>query len=297
MNRKKILLISLIVVTLFLVFNSSFSKYVSNLVNNLILESKHFYFESSILKDNNKTYSVSNWDGVNAYNLDIDVSSKKDEFKKTDVDVEYDIDIECPSSVICSLSKTNSIIYSSSNTDSYIVTVTPIDNFYAGDSVIVKTSVTSTSPYSKTLSATYIIGVENYGFAYNISDEIGSKFLTLNLTNSKPYYEVKQAFDSYQIGDHISLDVYNNLSDIEKSNCVSINVTISFDPNNVLLDLTNNNYINKISETTTNIDGYTYVNGINIDVGANQSEKIIFFKNNINADYSNSNIINVQVNS
>ena len=40
--------------------------------------------------------------------------------------------------------------------------------------------------------------------------------MVLNLTNSVTYYEVSEAFGSYQVGDQISIDDYSKLSDLIK---------------------------------------------------------------------------------
>ena len=42
-----------------------------------ILETKNFYFNSSILNIRGKNYSIMNWDGVNAYTLTIDLNNYK----------------------------------------------------------------------------------------------------------------------------------------------------------------------------------------------------------------------------
>lgn len=287
-KRLKILLILLIIIVVIVIFfNTSLGRYVYNSIGNHILESQNFYFNSTVLKANDETYSISNWDGVNTFSLNIDVNNKKNELISTTVDISYDIDYVCPETVICSISKESGVIYADSKTDSYILNVTPIINFDESDEVVVKTSATSTFPYKKTLSATYIIGVENYGFSYTKTDSVGSKYMVLELTNSKPYYEVKEAFASYNVGDYISLDDYNNLNNLDKAKCVSVRVKITFEPYTLLLDMTDNAYINSISSTTRNLNGYYYVDSFIFDLSANSSEKIIFYKNDVSKDYSN----------
>lgn len=293
--KKIIISIICIILLCLLLFNSSLGRYIYNAINNYILNSKEFYFESSVLADDTPVYSIVNWDGVNSYTLNIDVNGKKNELVSTSVDIEYDIDIECPSSVICSLSKETGVIYAEKKTDSYTITVTPVDNFYEGDTVTISTSATSKYPYTKKISAKYIIGVENYGFSYNVIDSIGSKIMTLDLTNAKPYYVVKEAFDDYEIGDQISLSDYNSLADENKSKCISTQVTITFDPNVILLDVTSKAYLNRVAATTTTINDYSYVNSITLNIDASSNEEIIFYKNDISKDYSNSDIVEVVV--
>lgn len=296
MKNKVLITVLTITLLVILLFNSSVGRYIYNAINDYILSSKNFYFSSSILSNDGEIYSIVNWDGVNPYVLNIDVNGKKNELVSTNSDIEYDIFVDCPSTVICSLDKTSGIIYSEKKVDSYIITVTPVENFYGGDSVSITTKAVSTYPYSKELSATYNIGVENYGFSYEIVDSEGSKYLTLDLTNSKPYYEVIEPFGDYAIGDLVSIEDYNSLDDLNKNKCRSIQTTITFDPNEILLDLTGEPYLNSVESTTTTINDSLYVNGITLNVGANTNKKIIFYKNDITKNYTNSSIISVVVN-
>ena len=129
-----------------------------------------------------------------------------------------------------------------------------------------------------------------------MTDASGEKYLTLELTNSRPYYEVEQAFQSYQVGDIISLDTYQNLSDTEKSYCVSARVSISFDPNQILLDMTDPTYLaNKDTQTLTTINSYQYVTGFTFEMDATSNTKIIFYKPNIADNYNGSTSV-IQVN-
>lgn len=283
--------------TIFLISQTSFARYVYKAINNYILESQHFYFNSSILKENNPTYSISDWDGVNPYTMTIDVNNKKNELVSTASDIKYQIEVSCPSTVICNVSKTEGIIYENVKTDSYVLTVIPINSFEAGDQVTVTTKVTSTYPYTKSLQATYLVGVQNYGFSYQITDAPGEKYLTLELTNSRPYYEVEEPFQNYKVGDIISLETYKSLSNQEKSYCVSARVTISYNPNQILLDMTDPTYLkNKDSQTLTTINGYEYVTGFTFEMEATSNTKIIFYKPNISDNYNgNTSVIQVKL--
>ncbi len=279
-----------------LISQTSLARYIYQAVNNYILESQHFYFNSSVLKEDNPTYSIADWDGVNPYTLTIDVNSKKNELVSTASDITYNIEVSCPSSVICNVDKTEGIIYENVKTDSYVLTVIPINSFEAGDQVTVTTKATSTYPYTKSIEATYLVGVQNYGFSYQVTDASGEKYLTLELTNSRPYYEVEQAFQSYQVGDIISLDTYQSLSDTEKAYCISARVSISFDPNQILLDMTDPTYLaNKDTQTLTTINSYQYVTGFTFEMDATSNTKIIFYKPNIADNYNGSTSV-IQVN-
>lgn len=278
----------------FIIYRTSFGRYISNSFNNYILESQNFYFNSTILATSDPTYSITNWDGTNEYSVTIDVNSKKNEFISTNYDIAYNVSVECPDTVICSVSKQSGVINKLDKTDSYVVTMNPIGSFSEGESVVFYTSATSVAPYTKKIGAYYSVGVEDYGFSYGIIDSAGSKVLTLELTNSKPYYEVKTAFGEYNVGDQISLEDYQNLTDLEKTNCVSIRVRVSFNPEEILLDLNGKAYAKRISMQTTTLNNYTYVEQIDFYMDANSNEIITFYKVNPSLDYTNSTLINVE---
>ena len=210
--------------------------------------------------------------------------------------------MECSSDVICTLNKDSGVIRPEDGTDTYQITVTPQRNFYEGDSVVVKTSVTSSAPYRKSMSATYTIEVLNSDFSYNIKDSAGAKYMTINFINSIAYYEVSEAFGSYSVGDHISLADYGELSASDKDKCFSAIVTVEYDPHDLLVDMTNDLYIHRLSSNyeTEEINNYTYVKKFSFKVNPSSSSSIIFYKDDMSQDYTypvvnNNSIINVTV--
>lgn len=302
-KHRTVSIIVLCVLVVILFISVAFGRYIKNIINDYILETKGFYFNSSILSTNGKNYLINNWDGVNSYTLTVDLNNHKNDERYTNTDIVYDINVNCPSSVVCTLSKNNGILHPTDTTDNYQVIVTPQQNFYEGDTVAVTTSVTSSSPYVKTMSATYTIGVEKSDFSYDISDSVGSKFITLNLTNSISYYEVSEAFGDYAVGSQISLDDYNNLTESEKNHCFSAIITVEYDPNLLLVDMTNDLYLNKLSTNyeEIQIDGYQYVKKFSFKVNASSNNSIIFYKMDVNQNYTypivnDSSIVTVSVN-
>lgn len=286
-EHKKASIIVLCVLVFGLIASFTFARYIYNVVYDYILETKGFYFNSSILSVNNKTYRINNWDGVNNYPLTIDLNNRKNSLIKTDVDIAYDIRVECSSNVSCTLNKESGIVDIGDGVDSYTITVDPIVEFDENDVATVRTYATSTSPYKQTISATYIIGVVKKMFTYDIKDAPNEIFCTLNLTNSIAYYRVEEAFNGHRVGDVIDLDEYNSLSDANKDKCYSAKITVTFDPNKLYLDMTANAYLNRIgSVTTTRINNYNYVSSFTFKVGATTSEKIIFYKANRTLDYT-----------
>lgn len=286
--KKTFILVLILCLTTIVFIQSSLARYIYNGIHNFILESQGFYFNSSILNINNPKYQIYNWDGVNSYSLNIDVNSKKNDSIWTLADIDYNIAVSCPENINCSVTKNYGIIYESDKMDSFVVTVTPTKQVEKGESIEVKISATSKSPYKKELSATYIIGVETAKFSYSIEDSVGSKYLVLKLKNSVSFYEVINQFSNYNVGDIISLDDYNNLTEEEKKNCFSAKVSLTYDSNDIYLDMTDKTYLNKIegSVKTKQFNNYTYISGHSFYVGANSNTEILFYKKDINKDYT-----------
>ena len=300
-EHRLVSIIVLTVATLFLLV-TVFGKYIRNIINNYLLETKAFYFNSTVLSINGKNYSIVNWDGVNSYPLTIDLNNRKNDLRHTMVDITYDITYNCPNTVVCTLSKTNGVIHPNDETDNYILTITPVQNFHEGDTVVVSTYVESTSPYRKILFATYTIGVQSSDFSYSISDSVNAKFLTLNLVNAVPFYQASEDFGNYREGDHISLEEYSNLLTTDRNKCYSAIVTLQFNPNTLLLDMTNTLYLHRLSTNyqETTIGGYQYVSRFSFKVNASSSNEIIFYKTDLTQNYTypivnNSSIVTVSV--
>lgn len=300
-NRKKSIFLLVFLIVSLLV-GITFGKYVLSSLREFLLETKAFYFRSSILNVNGKSYSINNWDGVNAYKLMVDVTNRRGPEKVTKSDISYEISVICSDSVTCEVSKNKGVIYQDEESDSYQITVTPKKNFYSGDTAVVRTSVTSTFPYKKTMSATYNIGVEKSKFSYEIEDSVNSKYLTLNMTNSITYYEVSEAFGEYKVGSQISLDDYAKLSDAEKKKCFSAIVILTFDPHLLFVDMTDRVYLERFSDNyqTREVNGFNYVSKFSFAINASSSKSIKFYKDDISKDYTypivnDSSIIDVSV--
>lgn len=280
------ILVALFIVTLTLV--TTFGRYAYNMYQNYILESQGFYFNSSVMSMNGSNHSINNWDGVNAYPLVIDLNNKKNDLLWTKSDITYEATVECSANIRCVLNKTEGIVRSSAQFDSYTITIYPVGNFTENQTAQVKTKAKSTYPYVKELSTTYNIGIETSNFSYKITDSVGSKYLVLELTNAFTYYKVETAFTGHNVGDNISVEEYNSLTSAQKANCISARVTLSFNPNDVLLDMTDSTYKNKLtnSETTTTINNYQYVTGFQFKMEASSNTKIIFYKTDSTKDYT-----------
>ena len=76
------------------------------------------------------------------------------------------------------------------------------------------------------------------------------------------------------------------MSDEDKSKCALPLITLTFDPTVVILDMTNTAYLNAESYTTTEINGYSYVNSISFRIALESSEAVKFYKASTNMDYT-----------
>lgn len=287
-KHKKMSIIVLSSLIVFVLIATVFGRYIHNIIQNYILETKNFYFNSSILNINGKNYSIMNWDGVNSYTLTIDLNNYKTDEIYTTSDIVYTIQVSCPDTVVCTLSKNGGVIHPEDATDSYQITVTPVQSFGENDSVTLTTSVESSTPYHKQMSATYTIGVERSDFSYEIVDAPNQKFLTINFTNAVSFYEVSEAFGDYAVGDFVSVDDYTRLSATDQAKCYSAIVSIRYNPRNLFVDMSNKYYINRLNSNyyEETIDGNQWVSGFSFKVNASSSSAINFYKDDITQDYT-----------
>ena len=75
----------------------TFAKFVSLKFHNYFLDSKHFYFTSNRLTDNNALYRVNNWSGVGSFTISFDLLSEKNSYVYTDYDIPYSVRAVCRS--------------------------------------------------------------------------------------------------------------------------------------------------------------------------------------------------------
>ena len=277
-NKKLIVLICI----LLLVITSSltFGKYFHDGLQNFYFQTKKFYFNSDKLKEKTATYSLDNWSGAGEYTININMNSIKNNLLKAETDISYNITYQCPSTVTCQITKTSGVIYGSVNNDSFNIVVTPNTTFHDGDTILIYVSATSTSPYEKTISARFILKVGKIGLSYEITDEEKSPYLEFRITNTIDYYLVEEAFDDYNVGDRIDITPYLNLPSSKNDKCYSAYITLTFDPNVVRLDLTNPSYLIKTNETTSLLEGNSYINGYTFKMEAISSQMVRFYKVN-----------------
>jgi hypothetical protein len=293
-NKKRILIIFCMIILL-IPFTFTLSRYVSNKVNDFYTNSKEFYFNSDKLTTDNPVFSVENWSGVDNYTITINMNSRANEILAASYDIGYNISYTCSSNAICSLSKTNGVIYASTNKDYFNLVVTPNAQLKTGDKVAIEITATSTTAYTKTLKCRFTLVVGKENLSYAIVDSVNSPYLELNITNTLSYYNVKQAISGHAVGDKINVDTYLSLSDLDKLKCYSSTVTLTFDPTVIVLDLTDSNYLNAKNILSKTVNSYNYISGMTFNVEAISSTRVRFYKKDKTKDYSYPNSSNTSV--
>lgn len=292
----------IIILILFIFAISSvfvFGRYVVDNVRSFYNRSKEFYFYSDKLGDDNPSYQIENWSGVDNYTITVNMNSNKNNLLSASYDIEYEISYICSSNVICQLSKERGIIYSNTNVDYFNLIITPNAGLKTGDTVFVEITAKTSMPYEKTIKGRFTLIVGQEEFSYEIVDSPNSPYLILNMTNTLSYYIIEEAFDSYAIGEKITSQTYLSLSEEKKQKCYSSKVTLTFDPNYVLFDMTSDSYLNYLTITNTTKNSYNYINSISFKVEASSSATVRFYKMNETEDYTypnnnNQSIINVE---
>lgn len=285
-NKKCLLVLGILVLGLFLPLGITLGRYAYFEIRNFYLASKNFYFNSDKLSDIGSNYQVDNWSGADSYVVTFNMNSYKNNKVYAESDISYDISYSCSSEVICESTKDSSTIYTDKHTDSFSITVTPEVPLKDGDSVWLEVTAKATSPYEKTLKGKLVIKVGKMGLSYEIEDVANRPYLEVNITNTLDFYTVNEAFDSYNVGDRLDINTYLNLSAENKEKCSSVIITIHFDPNVVLLDMTTSAYLRATSTSTTIISNYNYINELSFKVDALSSEVVKFYKQNTSKNYT-----------
>ena len=284
MKRRRLIII-LIILILLLPVGITFSRYITENIRNYIMEANHFFFNSDKLVSGGVTYGINNWGGAGNIEIQFELNNHKNNILTSDTDIEYTLDITCDNGLICSLSSDSGVIQVAEKTDDFTLTLTPTRPFNDNESVTVTVSATSSTPYVKTLSATFVVTVGRRGIDYEIRDSLGSPYLMFTVTNSLETYKAREAFGNYAAGDPVLFADYMNLSDADKAKCASIVVTLSFNPNTVILDTTSD-ILNDATYTTTTYQGINYINQITFGMDKLMSKEIRFYKRNSDVNYS-----------
>lgn len=259
-NRIIPILIVLVILAFLVPTMTSFSKYVYNAVHDYYLGTKGFYFNSDKLSSNHSEFEIANnWSGAESYKMTINLNSKKNDLVFAETDIDYNISFTHSDNIKCSISKTSGTIGGSAsggiNEDFFDVIIEPVDKVGLpnGTQTWVDITVTSTSPYTATLSGKLYVGVGAEDITHEIIDSPNSPYMEVNITNS-----------------------LNTGEDVK----------LTFNPNVVLLDMTSSFRINGTEITTEEINTYDYVNTVTSYVGSLETTTVKFYKVDPTQDYT-----------
>ena len=281
-----------------LLFLINLGRYVKKIIDNHLFKTEEFYFNSDKLTEDIKQFEIGFWDGVIPYDITIQMDSLKNDLKGASVDINYNITCQAGPGVNCELSKTQGLLQGSengNNRDSFSVRINPTAQFHEGDSAQVTVKAIAEEPYRKEIGATFKLSVKYYRIGYKIIDKANQPYFDLLITNAARTCTVKQAFTvtsggntvSYNANDQIGSIAYDDLSAENKAKVQCALVTLNFNPNDLRLDMTNTNYLNRIEQHTRNLsDGYTYVDRLKFQVGAESSTIVRFYKMDVTRDYT-----------
>ena len=270
-NKRKIKVINLffvLIIFMIIVFLTpkmvSTAKYVYNVIHEYYLSSKDFYFSSDKLSLNHSEYEITNnWSGAEPYVITVNMSSKENDMAYTEADINYEITYTCSNNIQCTLNKNTGTIVGRGNNgvneDYFTISITPAGGSALGEGATawVDITATSTAPYTQSISGKLILEVGSADISYEIIDAVNQPYLSVNITNSQS---------------------------------VGANVTLHYNPQVVLLDMTNRFYLNSTSNTTQQLNGYPYLNTITSYVESLSTTTVKFYKVDSTQNYSYSGV-------
>lgn len=291
---KYIIILFLILVNL-IFFVSILGRYVVDSTKPFFGRTKEFYFYSDKLGEKNPAYQIENWSGVDDYVITINMHGYQNNLLTNSYDIDYDVSYIASDNIICQLSADKGTIDTKTNSSSFNLTITPNEQLETGDNVFVEITAHAKSPYDKTIKGRFTLIVGQEKLSYNVDDSENRPYLDVNITNTLSYYTVREAFDSYEVGRQITRDVYETLTAEQKKKCYSKIVTLKFNPEEILLDMTSNSYSNALETKTIVKNGHTYINSMTFSIDALSSQRIRFYKVDESKNYTYPNNNNKEV--
>lgn len=286
LKNKKTKIITLVIICMLIPVGITFGRYIYNEVHNFYLASKNFYFNSDKLDVNMVYHQLDNWSGAESYVVTFNMNSYKNNKVYASSDIEYNIVYNCSNNIDCTSTKDSSIIYASKHTDSFSITITPNTTLHEGDVVSLEVFANAINPYTKTLRGKFNFKVGKMGLTYEIEDVANRAYLEVNITNTLDFYVVKEAFDNYNIDDRLDINTYLSLTDTNKDKCSSAIITLEFDPNKIVLDMTTPAYLKSFDIEEITINNYKYIKKLSFKMDALSSENVRFYKKDTTEDYT-----------
>ena len=263
-NIKKLIICIILLISIMIM--PTFSRYVYNNVRDLYLKSQNFSFSSNLLTTMGKSYKYANWSGADDYELNLQLYSYENELSLFEYEgdgLAYSISCEVEDTTkatahietVAGDSTDTGYIPNTTNVKDIKIYLKPTANLAVGDTVKVVVTASTTVPYEKTISATFNIKVTGQGITYSIEDEEASIYANLKLVNTK-----------------------------SETNTL----TLSWDPSKVVIDVTHEYYENRnqAKDTYKTVNEVQYVSSITFDMEPEDVKSIVFYKKDINADYT-----------
>ena len=265
----------------------TFAKYIVEEFHSYYLNAKHFYFTSNRLKKNNPTYLINNWSGVGSFQISFDILSEKNRYVYTDYDIPYTVRFVCPNDVECSVDKPTGTVMNAStgHKDTITLSVNPTRSYSENERLSIYIESTSVSPYQETIGATFEYVVGKQGVTYEIDDEASRVYMIFKITNAINFCTVRTAFGNYAVGDLIDVSTYRALNATDRANCVGKNIELTFNPNVVILDTTDN-IMKRATYHQRDINGTLFVDQLNFQIEPVSTTAIKFYKANKNLNYT-----------
>lgn len=175
-GHKKIVIFSTIITIIVLTFIlQTFSKYVLKKQNFQAVVATRFYFESDLLSADGKNNDFYDWDGKSIYELEFNIMNYEDVLRYGSQDISYTVDVENNSNVnvkcfINEIETNNGVLTKGKQTsDKVKLTIEP--NSVIANKESINVSVTSNSPYSKTLNGVFNININKKEYTANLIEK------------------------------------------------------------------------------------------------------------------------------
>jgi len=251
---KKQIILVLIIIIYILSLSFISGRYILKEINTYLSASKEFYFYSDKLYEEETEYHI-NWSGNEACIIPINLYTKLNSLKTAKHDIKYKVEyILLSNNASCELSKEEGVVSSINNTDAFSLSVTPNGNIDVNENIEVKVIVSTIDDFERILTAKFVITMNSESVLYKIDDEKGRAYFNLIISNSQEE-----------------------------------EVTIEFDPNEVIIDTTNSIFEDLGSYTL--LSDTRYFNKVVFTAKPRSNINIKFFKKDVMQNYTNSNSI------
>lgn len=264
-NKAKVAITIFIIVLL--ISMSVFGRYIYNNAREAYFTSKKFYFTSNLLTLDNQKYTYEDWGGIDVYETSVDLYSYANKFLRLDYDLNYEISCESlsPSKIKCTLNDVNGptsttgVIYAKTdgrenNVSKIGIYITPLTQINKGEVVTFSLKASTKEPYQKEISCEISLKVKQQTTnSYKIEDVPNRNYAVLEIVNAQN---------------------------------TALQYTLTFDPKVLRIDTNDEVCINKISGSSTTINGTQYLNKIVFNIDKESAKNIKFYKVDMTKDYT-----------